>query len=123
MPPVKNQSTVRRLPLEPDDIAPKSEENGACDLVPISGYFGKGPSDEERHLYKDRSLRRWITIPTEAIVDRTATEDDLRQGKSMLWVKRDATVIDCEAVPASSYDQPPAVNQPREEDLAYRYPR
>lgn len=103
--------------IPPEDIA-----NDPCAVVRFTGYPQDRPNGKV-HLYTDLRLRRWFEIPEGGIEEPRETIDDQREGpkRSVLWVKRDETVVECRAALASTYDFQPGTLG--EEDLASSYPR
>lgn len=93
-----------------------------CQTVPLSGYLREGVGDHDR-LYVDRTFRSWIEIPRESIAAQTLSDeqDEPMNGRSVVWVMRDATVVRCKAVLASEFD---GQTRSSGEDLGqWAYPR
>lgn len=96
-----------------------------CDVVALRGYLREGRFEGYSSLYKDRTLRRWTAIPQGAIEGQSSTEDEEKQGLTVVYVNRNATAIECEAVLVSSYDvQSQSAMRSVDEDLgALKWPR
>jgi hypothetical protein len=77
--------------------------------VALVGYLGEGTSAESVRLYESVALDHWIEIPTVAIVHRVSGADAgaVTDGQSVVWVKREALLVSCESVSASSFEGPP----------------
>jgi hypothetical protein len=96
------QSHLQTL-LEPDAVTLRPRP---ADSVALVGYIGEGESAATRRLYESDALERFISIPVADIVDRRSADGgaDLTTGQSVVWVRRDATLLSCEPVRASRYE-------------------
>lgn len=83
-------------------IAPGAE----LESVQLHGFVGRDTSPDAFRLYRDLTLREWVTIPVAAI--RQRLRGDEPAAPSVVWIDRDANLTRCVAVRASSYDGPPA---------------
>jgi hypothetical protein len=87
-------------------------ETGTVALV---GYLGATGSDGYRRLYEDPAGERYVGILADDIVD-VSTADSM-PGQSLIRVRRDASVIWHEPMPASAFG--PGPTTPR----GYKWPR
>ncbi len=101
---------------------PENIAKDPCAVVRFTGY-PQDCADGKVHLFTDLGLRRWFEIPNSGIKEPRETIDDQREGpkRTVLWVDRDATVVECRAALAWRYDFQPGTLG--EEDLESAYPR
>jgi hypothetical protein len=94
--------------LSPDRIITLSPARSRA-AVALVGYLGEGSSAESVRLYESVALDHWIEIPAAAIVHRVSGADAgaVTDGQSVIWVKREALLVSCESVYASSFEGPP----------------
>lgn len=93
-------------PRSQPDVATTRAPAKPPGVVTLVGLLGEGDSDGSRRLYRDEAFRSWIEMKVEDIVDRfsEAGDGDLKIGRSVIWVRRDADLVRCEAVRASIFD-------------------
>jgi hypothetical protein len=95
--------------FEPDDITDFDFADRPSEVVSLIGYLGKGGSGAFRRLYLNASLRQWLAIPENAIADTYSLggKDAPTEGKTVVWVYRNQSVVRCEAVPVSIFETLP----------------
>jgi hypothetical protein len=122
-----NGGDASSVPLAPDDATSQIDTGTPSDLVALTGFLGEGKLDDELRVYENVSFRRWVVVQRQDIVARfSATgdvevdDDNLTPGPSEITVRRDAIVVVCESVPASSFETPPTSPT---SPVEYRWPR
>jgi hypothetical protein len=74
------------------------------DAVPLAGFLDTGSTEQSVRLYESVARNRWFEILRSVIVDRARSPEG--DGRSVVWVRRDATLDSCESVRASDYEGP-----------------
>lgn len=117
----RNASNVRD-PFAPDEAVRNITDMGR-DVVAFEGYLGEGPDEQRRRLYQDPRGKLWITVRIDDIDERISRAgDDLTADSSVIWVRRNAKIVRCEAGRASDYEAP-AASAASGDSGAYSWPR
>jgi hypothetical protein len=104
--------TDNSVDLRPDAVvarlAPVSDTTP--DAVPLVGLLGEGSTGRSR-LYQDVTFQRWLEIENGDIEGRVSADggDDVTAGQSVIRVRRDARLVLCESVRASTFEASPGL--------------
>jgi hypothetical protein len=94
------------------------------DVVAMTGYLALDTPDEHYRLYRDHNFNRYMAIPPETIKAQAPLEDELKKGRSIVWLDVTKSVVMCEEVPLSRFKlQAQEVAGAGDEDLRYGHPR
>jgi hypothetical protein len=97
--------------LAPDDVTTHGFTDELGDVVALVGYLGEGDSSDRRRLFEDLAFARYLTVDVNDIVGRSsaAGPHDLTSGQSVIYVRRDASLVLCKAVRASQFESGPDI--------------